>query len=609
MFLSTSDLQWRQSAAQNGGDSGKTTVKFNANEESNMSASQSFLSSPDYGYDYVVAVTQASINATAQAFLNSQRPVINVCYIYDDKGDPELIDYEALKQKAKGADPFAIPENGPQRETQLKALDEAGFMFGFSAAMGLPDGFEPATLPDIVTFGATAEAPLTYCLLCKHFRLAELKSIPHKPSVFQSFAQPTGPTGPIDPKDPTGPQREPWIFAYKIRLKNTVVKDNRAFMEGPAFANLPAAVRDKITAKPEDFTISHLLYDFIEAARDTEPVITGVDRILKQKLNEDFAIRYFNEMQRAGAPVLSVAPAHNDPLAGMTTGFSINPSPTAPKLATLNYLCTLAGHVQPAPKPFAWNWVEPVQAGQFDGVCVINKKDFVEHLRQQLDPYFKLNRYVPHPVIIETYGLTYLRRFGVVPMGFDWKGKQPPELKIREQFTAPDTGPLVLSWNFDASREYDYASGTSWMLGDTSFSLKVSVAGNSVTIEQHALVYCKMVIVTFSRHEWNLVDLTITDTFTLATGHDGRLSVEHATATKDDSATIESFSWVFPDMKDKFTDTQTKARSKMQSRLVNFPLDLMDGIFFPGNKSFLFKEIGFSEHQDLVAHITYADPT
>lgn len=561
-----------------------------------MSASQSFLSSLDYGYDYVVAITQDSINATAMAFLNTKQPVINVCYVYNDQGDPELADYETLKKRANGADPFALPTSGPEREAQLKHLDQAGFMFGFSAEMGLPYGFKPDTLPDIVTFGQTAQAPLTYRLLCKHFQLVELKQIPHKPFVFQSFAQPTGAPG------------DPWIFTYKVRLKMEVVKDHRAFMKTPAFANLPSPVRDKIAAKPEDFTIAHLLYEFNEAASETQPVISGIDRVLKEKLNEDFAIRYFNQMQGVGVPMLSVTPVRDDPFAGMTTGFSINPSPAAPQLATLNYLCATGGHTLPNPKPFAWNWVEPAQASQYDGVCIINKKDFVEHLRLQLDPYFKRNCWLPEPIKIEVYLTSYLEQFGVVPNGFDWKGNVPPELKIRDEFQAPDTGPLVLSWNFDASREYDYLSGTSWMLGDCSFSLKVSLAGNTVTIEQHAVIYCKLVMVTFDRHEWNLVDLTITDSFTLATEHDGKLSVKHTQVTKDNSSTI-GYDSIAPSLKDQFEGVQRGVKSQVQSQMVNFPLGLMDGVFFPGNKAFLFKEVAFSEHLDLVAHITYADPT
>src|ERR1700750_2770883 len=110
-------------------------LMINQTEEQMMSGSQSYLSSPDYGYDYVVAVTQDSINATALEFLFHKQPVLNVCYISDNNGDPVLIDYETFKKTAKGADPFNIPASGPERETQLANLDDAYFMFGFQAAM------------------------------------------------------------------------------------------------------------------------------------------------------------------------------------------------------------------------------------------------------------------------------------------------------------------------------------------------------------------------------------------------------------------------------------------------------------------------------------------
>jgi hypothetical protein len=108
-----------------------------------MSALQSYLSSPDYGHDnvrcdYVLAVTQDSINATALAFLNSRQPVVNVCYVYDDNGDAQQIGYNELRAKASGTDPFNIPAADPDRETAVANLDAASFAFGFRAAMGLP---------------------------------------------------------------------------------------------------------------------------------------------------------------------------------------------------------------------------------------------------------------------------------------------------------------------------------------------------------------------------------------------------------------------------------------------------------------------------------------
>jgi len=47
-----------------------------------MSATQSYLSSPRYGYDFVVATTQTSINATIKEFLSKgTEPEVLVCYV------------------------------------------------------------------------------------------------------------------------------------------------------------------------------------------------------------------------------------------------------------------------------------------------------------------------------------------------------------------------------------------------------------------------------------------------------------------------------------------------------------------------------------------------
>jgi len=200
-----------------------------------MSASQSFLSSPDYGYDYVVAVTQDSINATATAFLTTRQPVVSACYVADDNGDPKYIDYETLKKNAKGTDPFKITEKTPDRETLVQNLDDAGFMFGFQAAMGLPAGFDARTLPDIITLGPTAADRVIYRLLCKSFLLVELNQISHKKPVFRTVAQPKGPDD-VPKGDPKG---EPWIFTYKVPLLSQPA-DTKAFIKTPAFGQLPA---------------------------------------------------------------------------------------------------------------------------------------------------------------------------------------------------------------------------------------------------------------------------------------------------------------------------------------------------------------------------------
>ena len=75
-----------------------------------MSASQSDLSDPRFGYDLAVAVTQASVDVTLKQFLAGvTAPEVIACYVYDANNDLVPIDYETLKANAKGSDPFAVP--------------------------------------------------------------------------------------------------------------------------------------------------------------------------------------------------------------------------------------------------------------------------------------------------------------------------------------------------------------------------------------------------------------------------------------------------------------------------------------------------------------------
>jgi len=562
-----------------------------------MGASASNLD--NYGYDYVLAVTQQSINDTAFDFLKRKQPVLSVCYVYDDNGDPQRMDYEQFKKLAGGTDPFDVPASGPDHDAAVKRLDEAGLMFGFQAAIGRPAGFAVSSLPPLVTFGAAAGDPVVYRLLCRTFTLVELKAIPHKTSVYAAFSQPVGPAG------------EPWVFSYNIDLVQKPVADVQQFLASAASQSLPTATRDKVAANPSAFSIQQLLFDFAEASGPVRPEITGVSGLLREKLYADFSIEYFTQMKNSGPPMLAVLPTGNDPLANLRTEFSVNPNPSHPELACLNYLCTTPDHQLPAAQSFPWAWVEPGenQAGDFDGVVVVSRKHLAEHLRGQLNDYVEKNKWLPNPVYIEVGLVTYDAQFGVSARHLDWHGHPPDDLKIlTETFEALDSGQLVLHWNYGTSREYDYASGTSWLRGETSFELKVTFRGDQIIVEQHALVFCKIVMVTFWRREWNLVDLLITDTFTLSTTHDGQLTATPTTHTEDHSSKVDGMALV-PDLYDRFTGVQKAVRAYVTSALVDIPLAILDNIIFPGGRSFLFKKVTFSDHQDLIAHITYTDQT
>ena len=190
-----------------------------------MGASESNLSAAGYGYDYVVTVSQISINATALAYLSDRQPAVNVCYVYDANLNPVQIDYQELIRRAKGTDPFRVPESGPEHDTALKNLDDANFVFGFSAAMGLPAGVPVASLPDVVTLGGSAEVPVVYRLFCRTFQLVELQQRPHNaPPGWRTWSQPSG---------------QMWLFTYDVPLIAGTVENTATFVGTAPFDNLP----------------------------------------------------------------------------------------------------------------------------------------------------------------------------------------------------------------------------------------------------------------------------------------------------------------------------------------------------------------------------------
>jgi len=50
-------------------------------------------------------------------------------------------------------------------------------------------------------------------------------------------------------------------------------------------------------------------------------------------------------------------------------------------------------------------------------------------------------------------------------------------------------------------------------------------------------------------------------------------------------------------------------RGLKNTELKNIPVSIVQNFVFPGGKVFAFKDVQFSNNQDLICHITYLDPT
>jgi hypothetical protein len=561
-----------------------------------MSANQSNLSSAKYGYDFVVATTQSSINSTMKEYLsNLPEPEVVICYVADNNGIPTPIDYDTLKQKANGTDPFSVPQTNPSSQ-DLQNLLKARFMVGFKAQIGLPPGYLPANIPDIVTLGADTSA-VSYNLMCSEFDVVQYTpGGGYNPPSWMNVSQPPGAA---------------WLFNSKVDLRLTP-------FDGTDYSKLPPAVQAQIkNLGGNAFSIQQLLFDLDNAAQESIPTISGVDPSsnLYACLQKDFLGKYFSTMKQNGTPVLGCTVTQSDapsstltltdlnfetcPLLG-TNGQPIqNPTSDQQDASTLNYLCTSNGDPLPAAVQFGWNWLEESDEANFDGVIAINRNAFVNYFQARLTRFVAANCYQPWVNVSLDSSSNPVYKASLSP------GQTPT-------ISTPATGATVLSYSYSSS-----AADQAGLKGDIgkltvspSFTLDVSFAGDAITITQHLVIYM------YAEHlstgaSGNVVDKTLTDTYSLAVDDKGELTTVLTSKVTDNSQTpsVNGFLNFFTDLNSLINDVATWAQGCASTTLNDIPVAVLQNFVFPGGKTFVFKDASFSDYQDLVAHITYADPS
>jgi hypothetical protein len=567
-----------------------------------MAANQSFLSNSKYGYDFVVATTQASINATMKAFLAKlKEPVVNICFVADEAGNPVRVDYAALKDRAKGSDPFKVPADAnPTTNTDLQNLQLARFMAGFQAQLGIPKGYRrPTDIPDLVILG-TDSAAVTFNMLCAEFDIVEL--VPgggYSPAIWTSLSQKAG---------------EAWIIQSKVDLRMSLVDRSQ-------YSKLPADVQAKIQNLGGDtFSVRQLLFDFTNAGLAAQmPTIPGIKPGTKlyELLTQYFIGAYFTEVQKDGQPLLgaaitqSTAPASTLTLTNLnmevcpfvgTNGLPVaQPTADQQRLATLSYLCEANGHVLPPAVAFNWNWIDSSEAADYHGVVATNKVAFVTFFKNELLPHVEQNCYLPSVTVTLTSDLKTHFTFGLKP------GQAPT-------VTAPDTGAAVLSFSYSSS-----AADQAGLGGDFGrleirphYNLDVKFAGNTITIVQHLVLYMYIRGTFGVAVDGNVVDKAITDTYTLSVTAQGGLTATPTTTSADNSKDlrVNDFSDFFGGEVNRVASEITSyIRNAVSPRFADIPLAVVQDFVFPGGRTFAFKNVAFSGNQDLVSHITYADPS
>jgi hypothetical protein len=141
-----------------------------------------------------------------------------------------------------------------------------------------------------------------------------------------------------------------------------------------------------------------------------------------------------------------------------------------------------------------------------------------------------------------------------------------------------------------------------------AYDVFVTFLNNTIIIKQSLVIYL-MIGNLASNASGNVIDRTITDTYNLTIENNKLIAIQ--TTTTEDSPTMGSVGGVFnffPQVDDLARSVNGWLQNFTKTQLASMPLSVVQDFIFPGGNTFAFKQVMFSNNQDLIAHITYLAP-
>jgi hypothetical protein len=561
-----------------------------------MSWSDSFLSSPKYGYDYVVALSQAGIDARLKQYLADLRPMpFSVAFVADKNGRATRVqDLNAFKRQV-GFDPFALRHRTNPQNAKVKKLRQKRFIGGFTATPGLPEN-----APCVVTFDAATNG-VTFNMLCSAMTVVELDP----GGGYRRGLQWTRVS-----QDATNP----WLFRAGVPLRLSAAGPQVTSAVKQQMESAVAAASDVRELDVRDLDVLDLTLDLHDARLlEPFPLIEGIEpaSTMERLLRTLFARLYAKRLQEAGEPLVSRAIIKREierssiSLTGLN--YSISPfqsvpgrpapePPEAQARATLNLLCEADGDTPRPPVRFDWNWMEDVGDVTYHGVVAINRATFVKYVHGQLVNYVRSNCY--------RAGLEVGASDGA--MTWELVANQEPRV------TFPPVGPLVVAYAYEHQAQ-DGVQFERYMLMRPSFTLEVRLSRASIIVDQHLMVY---VFVQEGSLRYglgavgdaNIVDRRVVDTYEIRVDQDGRLALAADTPRVEDASqelTSEDATWSGSIPAELVADLRRTAEGLKAGQFSGLRLGLLQDFVFPGGRKLAFGRAGFSDNQDLVGEFTY----
>lgn len=575
-----------------------------------MSANQSNLSDVHYGYDFVIATSQASINATMQEYLyNTQFALVQMYWNQDASGNPVVVSREDLLKQTNGTDPLKVAtwKAGDPATPDITNISNSNFYFGFEAAIGIPATMAPGSIPDIVVLQEASQS-VFYTMMCAQFTVVSCNFGRHGLISLENDAQ---------------SDNAPWEFTSTIPLKKLVSNND-----------LPDVVQARLGALgPDAFSVQQLLLDLDNAILNTFPTIVGVKpgTMVYNLLSQVFLGAYFDEMKKSKMPVLGYTIMKNtqtaDPSTLTLTNMVLEVSPFQPvtgptsDLNTLNYLCAVDGDGLPAAAPFGWNWLETGDEANFDGVIAIKRIEFLNYLNTTCSPDLADLNIVPSVSMTHSGETMYSTWSFTKPGG---AGQAFTVQPIGQAQVDGFTPILAYALNNNSSDDTHDALHTLKMNGTFNYSVTVNigVSGNTIRMKTHIVVYLNFWYGGYdggqlASFDGNVIDYTNTVDYTMSVAGGAMVVREETSTVQDNSQRLNDSGWdqfIVGGMVDCMNDITNYLKPVAQSSMTAFASDIASslngyrGWVFPGGKTFSFKDVSFSDYQDFVSRITYVQP-
>lgn len=580
-----------------------------------MSIKQSDLSASQFGYDFVVATTLESINATMFEFIEkANMPEISKYYWYEDRtNNPVEVDLQTLMTTAQSnynpsgtanVDPATVAnwDGAGTAPAGIAELGGSSFACGFKAQIGLPPGFalpgapnpqNLPVLPNMVTFDQTSLS-VNFNLYCSNFQVFQPSWARFGLSSYLNNTQPRG---------------SAWYLQTTVPINK--ILDN---------SNLPLAVQQKMDAMGSDFSIQRLFIDLDQPSKATSSsvIFGGVKpgSALQTVLAEVFTGTYCTTLNNSGLPALgytilpNTLPAVSSSLQLGSMELEVVPykapetgANSEPGLDTLNYLCSEGNSLPPA-NLLTWNWFDTqAEAAQYSGVVAVNRNALIKWLAPQIFNFAKPCCFTPNVRVwlSGTFNTTVNYSWGVT-------GCQTPTA------TYPATGSTVYTLDWKSQTASDQA-GLGGDMGkmelSSSYSASVDFSGNTIKVTQNLIIYVYARGTFGVSASGNAVNKTITDTYTIDVTQNGQLSVTRTSNTTD-NPNID-YPSAFRDfwganISEIEKDVVTWAKDLAETKFTDIPISTVQSFVFPGGNSFSYASVAFSDNQDLISHITYTNP-